>query len=108
MIWKITQDCWANGLHRPHQTRYNFLKSQAITSILLEMAPMDVPYLTQYLLILSFATILARSIFPMPFRLIMMAGTKSSNPYFRDCNATITQYELSIYNRWGELVFLFR
>ena len=26
-------------------------------------------------------------------------------PVYQDCNATITQYELSIYNRWGELVF---
>ena len=26
-------------------------------------------------------------------------------PIHQDCNATITQYEMSIYNRWGELVF---
>lgn len=26
-------------------------------------------------------------------------------PIFRDCNSSITQYEMEIYNRWGELLF---
>ncbi|MGC6420615.1 MAG: gliding motility-associated C-terminal domain-containing protein [Chitinophagales bacterium] len=43
--------------------------------------------------------------FPSAFTPNYDGNNEVFKPVFQECNASITQYELSVYNRWGELVF---